>query len=123
MFWPGSKLSTKKISESSLVLSSQETLQSEALEQGQAPLGQEEQSRSESAAADYENVSQKFLALINSLREIGADALAELPSVVVAGNQSAGKSSLLERISGVRLPRGDGTCTRCVIDIRLNGGA
>ena len=33
--------------------------------------------------------------------------------------QSAGKSSLLEALSGVALPRADGTCTRGPIELRL----
>lgn len=32
--------------------------------------------------------------------------------IAVIGNQSAGKSSLIESISGVTLPRSSGTCTR-----------
>jgi len=36
-----------------------------------------------------------------------------LPRICVLGSQSAGKSSLIEAISGVPLPRASGTCTRC----------
>ncbi|KAF8340500.1 uncharacterized protein EI90DRAFT_2906014, partial [Cantharellus anzutake] len=36
-----------------------------------------------------------------------------LPQICVLGSQSAGKSSLIEAISGVPLPRASGTCTRC----------
>lgn len=36
----------------------------------------------------------------------------DLPMIAVIGNQSAGKSSLIESISGVTLPRSSGTCTR-----------
>lgn len=32
---------------------------------------------------------------------------------MVLGSQSAGKSSLIEAISGITLPRASGTCTRC----------
>jgi len=35
--------------------------------------------------------------------------------IAVIGNQSAGKSSLIESISGVTLPRSSGTCTRYTI--------
>jgi len=35
-----------------------------------------------------------------------------LPMIAVIGNQSAGKSSLIESISGITLPRSSGTCTR-----------
>ncbi|KAI6044464.1 P-loop containing nucleoside triphosphate hydrolase protein [Pisolithus marmoratus] len=42
-----------------------------------------------------------------------------LPVIAVIGSQSAGKSSLIESISGVQLPRSAGTCTRCPIECRL----
>ena len=43
----------------------------------------------------------------------------ELPKIVVAGNQSSGKSSVLESITGICLPRGENTVTRCPIVIQL----
>ena len=42
----------------------------------------------------------------------GAQLSIELPTIAVCGNQSAGKSSLLEAICDVPLPRDSGTCTR-----------
>ena len=36
----------------------------------------------------------------------------DLPMIAVVGSQSAGKSSLIESISGITLPRASGTCTR-----------
>lgn len=36
----------------------------------------------------------------------------DLPMIAVVGSQSAGKSSLIESISGITLPRAAGTCTR-----------
>lgn len=36
----------------------------------------------------------------------------DIPVIVVLGSQSAGKSSLIEAISGITLPRASGTCTR-----------
>lgn len=38
----------------------------------------------------------------------------------MVGNQSAGKSSLIESISGITLPRASGTCTRCPTECRLS---
>lgn len=37
----------------------------------------------------------------------------KFPRCVVLGEQSSGKSSVIEAISGVRTPRAGGTCTRC----------
>lgn len=49
----------------------------------------------------------------NKLHGIGINAEISLPQISVLGSQSAGKSSLIEAISGVTLPRASGTCTRC----------
>ncbi|KAF8991460.1 P-loop containing nucleoside triphosphate hydrolase protein [Cyathus striatus] len=43
----------------------------------------------------------------------------DLPQIAVIGSQSAGKSSLIESISGITLPRAAGTCTRCPTECRL----
>lgn len=39
----------------------------------------------------------------------------DLPQIAVIGQQSAGKSSVIEAISGITLPRSSGTCTRHVL--------
>ena len=57
--------------------------------------------------------------LIDSLRSLGLDQDLNLPSVVVIGDQSSGKSSVLEAISGVQLPRGTGLVTRCALELRM----
>jgi hypothetical protein len=41
-----------------------------------------------------------------------ADVELDIPAIAVIGWQSAGKSSLIEAISGITLPRASGTCTR-----------
>lgn len=43
-----------------------------------------------------------------------ADVDLDIPAIVVMGWQSAGKSFLVEAISGITLPRASGTCTRYV---------
>lgn len=42
-----------------------------------------------------------------------------LPAIVVVGEQSSGKSSLLESISGIGLPRGSGMCTKVPLELQL----
>ncbi|RXN06205.1 interferon-induced GTP-binding Mx3-like protein [Labeo rohita] len=49
---------------------------------------------------------QPLIELIDSLRLIGIDKDIDLPSIAVVGDQSSGKSSVLEALSGVALPRG-----------------
>ncbi|KAE9397408.1 hypothetical protein BT96DRAFT_75815 [Gymnopus androsaceus JB14] len=62
---------------------------------------------------------KELLALINQLRAVGAQNDLDLPRITVIGNQSAGKSSVVEAISGITVPRDAGTCTRCPMECRL----
>ncbi|CAO2832549.1 unnamed protein product [Amaranthus hypochondriacus] len=43
----------------------------------------------------------------------------QLPTIVVVGDQSSGKSSVLESLAGISLPRGQGICTRVPLIVRL----
>ena len=53
---------------------------------------------------------RKVIKIVDLLRDIGLDKQLSLPKVVVLGNQSSGKSSLLEQIVGLDfLPRGSVT--------------
>lgn len=57
---------------------------------------------------------------VQSLRRLGVEDLdLPLPKIVVVGDQSTGKSSLIEAISEIKVPRGAGTCTRCPLEINL----
>ncbi|KAL4066183.1 P-loop containing nucleoside triphosphate hydrolase protein [Scleroderma citrinum] len=60
-----------------------------------------------------------LLDLVNRLRNTGIQRDIDLPMIAVIGNQSAGKSSLIESISGITLPRSSGTCTRCPTECKL----
>ena len=46
------------------------------------------------------------------LHSVRADV--DVPTICVLGDQSVGKSSVIEAISGIKLPRALDTCTRCV---------
>ncbi|CAG8447927.1 4186_t:CDS:2 [Dentiscutata erythropus] len=67
----------------------------------------------------YTREASNYVKILNDLRRLGAQFTINLPTIVFCGNQSVGKSSVLEAISGVKLPRSDGTCTRCVMELRL----
>ncbi|KAF9047682.1 P-loop containing nucleoside triphosphate hydrolase protein [Panaeolus papilionaceus] len=63
---------------------------------------------------------RKMLDLVNKLHSTGVQVDIDLPQIAVIGAQSAGKSSLIESISGITLPRAAGTCTRCPTECRLS---
>lgn len=56
---------------------------------------------------------------IAGLRARGIGERVSLPQLVVCGDQSAGKSSVLEGITGLPFPRKDGVCTRFATEIIL----
>uniref|UniRef100_A0A673GSY0 Interferon-induced GTP-binding protein Mx3-like n=1 Tax=Sinocyclocheilus rhinocerous TaxID=307959 RepID=A0A673GSY0_9TELE len=60
-----------------------------------------------------------YIDLIDTLRSVGIHKDLALPTIVVIGDQSSGKSSVLEALSGVALPRGSGIVTRCPLELRL----
>lgn len=72
--------------------------------------------------ATYQKRASSLIRLVNQLRDLGAQAELSLPTIVVCGNQSVGKSSIIEAVCQIPLPRQEGTCTRCVIEIRLVSG-
>lgn len=63
--------------------------------------------------------SLKRLSLISNLRSRGIGDHINLPQLVVSGDQSTGKSSVLEGITGVPFPRQDGLCTRFATEITM----
>ena len=73
-----------------------------------------------SLTASFANNVRPLLDTIDRVREVleSADKI-ELPSIAVVGSQSSGKTSVLERLSGVNLPRGDGMVTRCALVLRM----
>ncbi|CDQ99072.1 unnamed protein product [Oncorhynchus mykiss] len=56
----------------------------------------------------YEEKVRPSIDLIDSLRSLGVEKDLALPAIAVIGDQSSGKSSVLEALSGVALPRGSG---------------
>lgn len=64
---------------------------------------------------------RKFINTIDELRDVGLQEHISLPRIAVLGQQSSGKSSVLENIVGIdMLPRGSGLCTRRPLEMRLN---
>lgn len=55
----------------------------------------------------------QLLQAMATLRDLGIDPkIIPIPQAVVVGDQSAGKSSIIEGITGITLPKQSGTCTR-----------
>ncbi|KAF5376702.1 hypothetical protein D9615_007809 [Tricholomella constricta] len=75
---------------------------------------------SELSASQYATRRKELLTLLKQLRATGSQAELDLPRITVIGNQSAGKSSVVEAISGITVPRDAGTCTRCPMECRLS---
>ncbi|KAG1896029.1 P-loop containing nucleoside triphosphate hydrolase protein [Suillus fuscotomentosus] len=75
------------------------------------------------SSTDYARRRRELMEMMADLRSMGADALIALPSVVVIGGQSAGKSSLVEAVSGINVPRDSGTCTRCPMECNMSSHA
>ncbi|KAH0266898.1 dynamin GTPase, partial [Aureobasidium melanogenum] len=64
--------------------------------------------------------SASRLEQIATLRARGIGNHIDLPQLVVSGDQSAGKSSVLEGLTGLPFPRQDGLCTRFATEILLH---
>lgn len=56
---------------------------------------------------------------LGNLQQLGIQHVAKLPELVLVGDQSAGKSSLMSGLAELNLPRSGGVCTRCPIHIRM----
>nr|POE96519.1 interferon-induced gtp-binding protein mx [Quercus suber] len=61
----------------------------------------------------------ELLDVIDDLRAQGLNEHVDLPQLIVCGDQSSGKSSLLTAISGVPFPRKDNLCTRFATEVVL----
>ena len=67
--------------------------------------------------ADANSKMQRSIDFVDTLRREGIERDLAIPQIAVAGDQSTGKSSVLEAISGIPFPRGTGTVTKCAIRI------
>jgi GTP-binding protein EngB required for normal cell division len=68
---------------------------------------------------EYEKSIKPILDVFDKIRETLRFENIELPKIVVVGDQSSGKSSVLESITGIQLPRGENTVTKCPIVIQM----
>lgn len=62
---------------------------------------------------------RRVLNIVAQLRKCGLESVLSLPRLVVCGDQSAGKSSVLEALTEIPFPRNDNLCTRFATEIIL----
>ncbi|KAE9993248.1 hypothetical protein EG327_005855 [Venturia inaequalis] len=68
---------------------------------------------------DFGDEQKTLLDELDKLREYGVDKYIELPQLIVVGDQSSGKSSVLEAITELPFPRSSIRCTRFATQIKL----
>ncbi|KAM6097663.1 interferon-induced GTP-binding protein Mx-like isoform 2-T2 [Chlamydotis macqueenii] len=81
--------------------------------------GEQDKAAEHTLNNQYEEKIRPCIDLIDSLRALGIEKDLALPAIAVIGDQSSGKSSVLEALSGVALPRGNGIVTRCPLELKL----
>jgi GTPase SAR1 family protein len=64
--------------------------------------------------------SRELLKYLKDLSHHGIDTNLPVPKIVMVGDQSAGKSSLVEALTTIQVPRGEGTVTRCPLEINIS---
>ncbi|KAF2718418.1 P-loop containing nucleoside triphosphate hydrolase protein [Polychaeton citri CBS 116435] len=70
------------------------------------------------AMSNLTSHGRELIKTIQKIETMGIDTtLPSLPKFVVIGDQSAGKSSIIEAACEISLPRSHGTCTRCPFHI------
>ena len=68
----------------------------------------------------FGNEIRPMLDVVDKIRVLGVTKEnIQLPTIVVVGDQSSGKSSVLESLAGITLPRGQGIATRVPLVLRL----
>ena len=60
---------------------------------------------------------RKVMDIVDKLRRTGLSGIVELPQLVVCGDQSSGKSSVLEAITEIPFPRKENLCTRFATEV------
>jgi hypothetical protein len=61
-------------------------------------------------------IARRLFDIIDQIRSFDIQHHIDLPQLVVCGDQSSGKSSVLEAITKIPFPRGENCCTRFVTE-------
>ncbi|KAM3443812.1 hypothetical protein MY4824_000260 [Beauveria thailandica] len=81
---------------------------------------QEEGSFFQESFKDIARRLKAFNDALGELQQLGVSHDVQLPELVLVGDQSAGKSSLMSGLAQLDLPRSEGTCTRCPLHISVS---
>jgi interferon-induced GTP-binding protein Mx1 len=68
----------------------------------------------------FDREVRPYLDLVDALRHVGVHQEISLPQIAVMGDQSSGKSSVLQSLSGIPFPKGTGLVTRCPTQLILS---
>lgn len=82
--------------------------------------GPEEGSFFQESFKGIAQILKAFNDALGELQQLGVSHDVQLPELVLVGDQSAGKSSLMSGLAQLDLPRSEGTCTRCPLHIRVS---
>jgi hypothetical protein len=70
-------------------------------------------------ASAIEKESHPFIDLLDQMRSLGIEKDMPIPQIAAMGDQSSGKSYVLEAISNLPFPRGSGLVTKCAKELRM----
>ncbi|KAF2654105.1 dynamin family protein-like protein [Lophiostoma macrostomum CBS 122681] len=83
------------------------------------PLREDATLTTASLAALQSDDQRKVMDIVDKLRRSGLNGIVGLPQIIVSGDQSSGKSSVLEAITEIPFPRKENLCTRFATEIIL----
>ncbi|KAH9917730.1 P-loop containing nucleoside triphosphate hydrolase protein [Fomitopsis serialis] len=72
------------------------------------------------ADTEYARKRREVYSFLKDLKSLGAQSNIRIPRIAVIGAQSTGKSSLVEAVTGINVPRDSGTCTRCPMECTIS---
>jgi hypothetical protein len=110
-----SKTTSIKSSNSSCSLPDTED---DIMESKVTPVAIDENAATTNSLQELQSADQrKVMDIVDKLRRTGLSSIVELPQLVVCGDQSSGKSSVLEAITEIPFPRKENLCTRFATEV------
>ncbi|KAI1155192.1 P-loop containing nucleoside triphosphate hydrolase protein [Nemania diffusa] len=68
----------------------------------------------------FRDIIKEYNDALGDIQVLGVSHVAVLPELVLVGDQSSGKSSLMSALARLNLPTSSGICTRCPFHIRMS---